>query len=482
MRKLMMLGSLLGLLIACEPSDRPAMSTSSMTKLPSTTPKIKRDLNDIKEDGVLKTLMVYSGTSYFLYRGQAMGFEYELLQRLADHLDLKLEIIIAKDLDDLITMLNEGQADLIAHGMTITKDRKKQVAFSKDLYFTNQVLIQRKPTNWRSMKLHEIDKTLVSDPIELIGDTVAVRKNSSYYKRIKNLESELGDEIFIDTVDGSMPTDKIIEMVVDKEIKYTVADKNIASINASYYPILDINTAMSSTQRVGWAVRKNSKKLRKAIDKWLKSFKKTVDFPVIYNKYFKNKRSFKERARSEFYSQNSDRLSPYDEIVQEYAPIVSWDWRFISAVIYQESQFNPNSKSWVSASGLMQLMPATAKELNVTDITDPEQNIRGGVTYLNQLWEQWETVPDSIQRVKFTLASYNCGLGHVQDAQRLTEAEQGDPLVWDNMVENSLLDLTYPKNFNKPIIKYGYVRGMEPVEYVRQIFDHYSHYEELVPM
>ena len=486
MRKLTLLCCLLCGLYACQQNNQSSnpISSSAMSTIPK-LPSFKttsKDLADIKKNGKLRALTVYSGTSYFLYRGQAMGFEYELLQKLADHLGLELEIKVATDLDMLIPMLNEGEADIIAHGITITQDRKQKVAFTDHLYLTNQVLVQRKPDNWRKMKLHQIEKMLVADPIELINDTVSVRKNSSYYKRLKNIEKELGGQFVIDTIDGRLPTDKIIEMVVSKELKYTVADKNLATINASHFPILNIETPMSSKQRVAWAIHKDAKDLHAAVNDWLDQFKGEIEFPVIYNKYFKNKRSFNERIDSEFYSQNSSKISPYDELIRQYAPTVGWDWRMIAAIIYQESQFDPTSKSWVNASGLMQLMPATATELGVKNIADPQQNIQGGTKYLKQLWDQLDMIPDSIQRIKFTLASYNCGLGHVQDAMRLTEASGGQKTVWDGEVEKHLLNLTYPEYYNKPIIKYGYVRGTEPVEYVHQIFNHFSHYEELIPL
>ena len=100
---------------------------------------IKRDLAAIKKDGKLKALTVYSGTSYFLYKGQPMGYEYELLKRFAKHLDLELEMIVVKDLDELITKLNQGEGDILAHGLAITGNRKESVSFTNYLYLTKQV-------------------------------------------------------------------------------------------------------------------------------------------------------------------------------------------------------------------------------------------------------------------------------------------------------------------------------------------------------
>lgn len=446
-------------------------------------PKVQKDLAEIKEDGVLKAITVYSETSYFLYRGRPMGFEYELLERLADYLDLKLEIVIAHDLNELITMLNEGKGDIIAHGLAITGNRKAYIDFTDYLYLTHQVVVQKKPEKWRQKRRAKIQKELVSDAMELIGDTVSVRMNSSYHYRLNNLEEEIGGEIHIDTVAGTESTNKLIRKIINNEIEYTVADNNIAEINASYYPSLHVQTPVSFSQRIAWAVRKNSPKLRDTLNTWIQQIKKKVDFYVIYNKYFKDKRSFRVREKSEFYSLNTGKISKYDDLIKKYAKNIGWDWRFVSSLIYQESRFRPKARSWARARGLMQLMPGTAREVGVTNITDPQDNIRGGTKYLHKLYKRWEkTIPDSIQRMKFTIASYNCGFYHVVDAQKLAEKYNDNPKKWDDNVEKYILKLTYPEYYNDKIVKYGYVRGIEPVTYVKQIFNRYEHYQELIPL
>lgn len=441
-----------------------------------------RDLPQITEDGKLRALTTFSGTSYFLYRGQPMGYEYELLQRFADHLGVDLEIHVSENIDSMLHELNHGNVDLVAHGLTITSDRMQQVNFSNYLYLTHQVLVQKKPDNWRTMKWSRLQSALVHDVIELIGDTVSVRMNSSYYQRLVNLSDEIGGKIFIDTLPGDLSTDEIIKMVVDGEIKYTVADNNLASINASYYPILDIDVPVSFSQRIGWAVRPGSEELLVAVNDWIGEMKDEVDYYVIYNKYFKNKRNFRKRIESDFYSLSNNSISKYDEIIQTHAERIGWDWRLLASLIYQESRFNPTAGSWAGATGLMQLMPATAKELKVKNRTNADESIRGGSTYLDRLWSKFEAVEDSIQRLKFTMASYNCGLYHVKDAQRLAEKNSLDPETWDENVEEMVLQLSYPKYYNDPDVKYGYVRGIEPFTYVRQIFERYEHYRKFIEL
>lgn len=432
--------------------------------------------DDIIKDGKLRAITTYSGTTYFLYRGRPMGFDYELMQMFAEDLGVELEIVIARDENKLIEMLNSGQGDIIAYGYTITEERKKKIDFTKPLYLSHQVLVQRKPENWRKMKLHNIHKRLIKSPVELIGDTISVKRNSSYAQRIKNLSEEVGGEIFIDTIPGNMTTDKIFSEIASGKIKYSIVDQNIASIYSSDYPILDISTKMSFSQRIAWGVRKQSDKLKDTLNDWLTRANKTVDYHVVYNKYFKNKRSFRKRVKSKFYSLNDDQISPFDDLIKKYSKTVGWDWRLVASVAYQESQFKPSNKSWAGAKGLMQIMPRTAVSLDITDPTDPEQSLRGGTRYLSELWDAHESVEDSIQRIKFSLASYNAGLYHIKDAQRLAERMDLDPNVWDKNVELALLKLDKPEYYNKKFIKYGYVRAKEPYRYVREIFKRYNHY------
>ncbi|TXD82400.1 transporter substrate-binding domain-containing protein [Subsaximicrobium wynnwilliamsii] len=458
------------------------MSCQQTQEEPTTTetPKIKRDLAAIKKDGTLKALTVYSGTSYFLYKGQAMGYEFEMLERFAEHLDLELEIIVVKDLDELMSKLNNGEGDILAHGLTITSNRKASVAFTNYLYLTKQVLVQKKPDNWRRMHWKKLENALVHDAIELLQDTVSIRKGSSYSERIANLSDELGGSIAVEYLSGELATDEIIKQVAEGNIKYTIADNNIAKIMASYYPILDVEVPVSFSQRIAWATRKNSPELLKATNQWLDSFKGKLDYNVIYNKYFNNTRDFRRRTKSEFYSLNNDEISPYDDLIQKHAERINWDWRLVASLIYQESRFDPNNSSWANAQGLMQLMPKTAEELGVVDRNDPKQSVRGGTTYLKKIWNDFENITDSIQRTKFTMASYNCGLYHVRDAQKLAIERGLDATVWDDNVEEMIVALSLPKNYNNPLIKYGYVRGMEPYNYVNQIFERYAHYTQFI--
>ncbi len=438
---------------------------------------IDYDLDDIVESGVLRVITTYSPTGYFLYKGETMGFEYEMFKRLADHLNISLEIVLAKNVDSVIPMLNRGDGDIIALGYTITSDRKEDVSFTDPYMITHQSLIQKKPDNWRKMTRDNIKEALATDIIDLINDTVSVRQNSSYYLRLKEMTNELGDSIYIDILPGEISDEQIIKMVSEGEIKYSIIDNHKAAIHKSYFPNIDVDTPVSLSQRIAWAVRKSSPDLLAIINEGLEVIKRKPDYNMIYEKYFENKRQFHKRLDSEYYTGTTGKFSKYDQMVKKYSSDLGWDWILVKSLIYQESMFNSNNKSWVGASGLMQLMPATAKEMGVSDINDPEQNIKAGSKYLARMHSYWDQIPDSVQRIKFAMASYNCGYGHIKDAQKLAMKHGKDSLVWDDGVDYFVLNLSKSKYYNDPVVQYGYARGYEPYEYVKDIFERYKNYK-----
>lgn len=463
-------------LISCNNSD----SNSIESTVDSSQVVIMRDLDEIIIRDTLKAITIYGPTSYFLYRGQAMGFEYEILKDLAKKLDLNLELVVSKNMDDLFEMLNKGEGDMIAYGLTITTARKKIVAFTLPYTTNYQVLVQRKPDNWKSLSYADKKKSLIKDVTELGGKTISVRENSSYLERIKHLSEEIGDSIGINIVSGEFSTYDIIQKVSEGEYEYTLADNNIAQLNKTYYPNIDISVAASLRQNIAWATRKNSKNLKSVLDSLLDGYIGSAQFNIIYDKYFGNAKTFKKRVSSDYYSLKTGIISPYDGLIKKYSEKINWDWQLLSSVIYQESQFNPKAGSWAGARGLMQLMPITARELGVKNVTNPEQSIKGGSKYLDMLYKRWEDIPDSLQRIKFTLASYNVGHGHVLDAQRLAQIEGKDPLSWDNGVDEYILMLSQPKHYNREEVKHGYARGTEPYNYVKDIFDRYEEYKEMI--
>ncbi len=446
-----------------------------------TNPESERNnvsqLEHIMETGVLRVVTDFNSTSYFIYRGQPMGYQYEMLQELANHLGVKLEVIVNNDLEQKFKMLENNEVDLIAVNLTVTKDRKEKVDFTVPHIQTRQVLVQRKPDNWKKLTSAALEDSLIRNQLDLAQKKVYVSRNSSYVKRLYNLSDEIGDSIYIVEMDED--NEKLIEMVAKGEIDYTVCDEQTAQVNDSYFDNLDISTPVSFSQNLAWAVAKGSVSLKQTIDQWLIDFKDTKKYTMIFRKYFRNKRSA-EIIESDYFASASGKLSPYDALIKEYSEEIGWDWRLLASLMYQESRFNPQARSWAGAFGLMQLMPTTGQRFGVGPTSPPRMQIRAGIMYIQWLDERLIDIKDPAERIKFILAAYNIGLGHVIDARALAEKNDKDPDIWDDNVAEFLLSKSDPKYYTDPVVKYGYCRGTETFRYVADVIERYGHYRNLV--
>ncbi len=461
---------------ACR-NNSPGNNTETVIKEDKPDP-VDFDFDKIRKRGSLIAVVDNSSTGYFIYRGQPMGYEYDLLKRLADDLSVTLRIKLTADIEQAFEMLNSGEADLMAYHLTVTKERAQRVAFTEAHTEVRQVLIQRKPDNWRSLKVHELENTLIRSTLDLVGKEIYSRKGSSYSARLLNLSEEIGGDIIILEQGGQTDTESLIQRVAKGEIDYTVADEDVGLINATYYPNIDAKTPISFPQRIAWAMRKNAPQLKDTVNNWLVNIKASPDFNVIYNRYFKYRKSQNLRAHSVYSSVGGVRISPYDELIKEGAKSLNLDWMLLASLVYQESKFDPEAQSWAGAKGLMQLTDISIEQYRVEDPFNPEENMRGGMRYLGWLENFWsERVPDENERLKFVLASYNVGQGHVLDAVKLADKYGKDSEIWDDNVAHFLVQKTRPEFYNDPVVEFGYCRGNEPVNYVGEILNRYDQYE-----
>ena len=426
------------------------------------------DLPQIKDSGELVVLTLYSSTSYFIYRGQEMGFQYELSGQFAKSLGLKLRIEVANSVDELIRKLLAGEGDIIAYNVPITKELKDSLIYCGEEVITHQVIVQRAGGKTKPL----------TDVTELIGKDVYV-KPGKYYDRLVNLDKELGGGIHIHKVtNDSISVEDLITQVSQGKIPYTVADNDVARLNTTYYPNLNIKLSISFDQRASWAVRKDSPELAAAANKWHEENMTSPAYTASMKRYFEIS---KATPHTSILSLREGKISHFDELFKKYASEIDWDWRLLASLAYTESNFDTTAVSWAGAKGLMQLMPATARAMGMPEGKEqnPEESVKAAIKYINATSKSFSSVPKE-ERLNFVLASYNSGIGHVQDAMALAEKYGKNKYVWKDNVENFILLKSNEEYFTDPVCKNGYFRGIETYNFVRDIMGRYETYKKKI--
>lgn len=418
----------------------------------------------------LTVLTMYSSTTYFNYRGQDMGFQYELCEQFAKHLNVSLEIKVAKSVQEMTDRLLKGEADLIAYNLPVTRSNKDSLLYCGEEIITHQVIVQRSG-NSKNKPL--------TDVTELIGKDIYV-KPGKYYNRLVNLNNELGGGIHIHRIDNdSISIEDLITKVAKGEIDYTVTDNDIAKLNKTYYPSLNIALKISFDQRASWAVRKDCQLLAEAANQWHQQNMTSPAYTASMKRYFEIGKSI---PHSPILSVREGKISHYDHLFKKYAQTINWDWRMLASLAYTESNFDTAAVSWAGAKGLMQLMPRTAHAMGVPvgKESNPEESVKAAAKYIAATQKSFQEVTDPNERIKFVLAAYNSGLGHIQDAMSLAEKYGKNPHIWTNHVEKFILLKSNEEYFTDPVCKNGYFRGTETYNFVREILARFELYQKKI--
>lgn len=423
----------------------------------------------------LRVGTLYSPDSYFIYKDEPMGYEYELVSQFASDHGVPVKIVVAGNFHDMMTQLMNGETDVVAYDVPSTAEYKSQVLHCGLSNETHQVLVQPLVNG----------RPEITDVTQLPGKQVYVENESKYLYRLRNLDAELGGGIDIRIAEqDSLVTEDLIEMVATGKIPYTVIDSDIANFSSGYYEDIDVSLPVGMQQRGSWAVRKGNAGLASLIDEWAGKVSTDDASKRLYRRYFEESKRMPAMsfAASGIALRSDGSISPYDGIFRKYAGEVDWDWRILAAQAYIESGFDVNQVSWAGARGLMQLMPKTAAAQGCPEgmITDPEMNVRAAVNCIRALDRSLQTkVPDRSERMKFVLAAYNSGLAHIQDAIALAGKYGMDPTVWDGNVRQALMMKSRPEYYNDPVVKYGFFRASQTVEYVDKVLDTFARYKSL---
>jgi membrane-bound lytic murein transglycosylase F len=464
------------------------------TGVPPPAEPVRRDLLGIRERGELTVLAPYNSTTYFVYRGEPFGYEYELLRAFAEGQGLRLKMVVVTDPKSLLPLLNAGEGDLAAARLVPTPELEAQAAFTHALYQTEPALVQQAEAPAAASKVAEkamapgpanpapevdLPARIVTAPAQLAGKRVDLPEKSPYSRTLIELADDISGEIHVVEL-GEVQDEALAQKIARGEVEFTVMQSNLAALKEAEFSNLKVRPVLGRKHGVAWAVRKNSPELLAELNRWIEDAQNEALRARLYKKYFVDMKGHIERATSDFLTSSTGKLCPYDELLKRHAPAINWDWRLLASQMYQESRFKPDAKSWAGAQGLLQLMPGTARQVGVRDAFDPEENVGGAVRYLKWLNEFWdERVEDEGERLKFILASYNTGAGHVEDAQRLTSKYGGNPLLWEH-VSYWLLQKSTQQYSTDEVVKFGFCRGLEPVNYVDHILRRYARYKEFV--
>lgn len=426
------------------------------------------DLPQLKAQGEITAVTLYSSTSYFQYKMQPMGYEYDLIKDFARSQGLKLNIKVAENATRLVEMLEAGDADVVAFPIPLNNKLKEKVIYCGREEQDCQVLIQRSNKS----------DTLLTDVTQLLGKDIYVKPGTKYYERLKNLDVELGGGIHIHEMpQDTITSEDLISMVSQGQIPYTISDENIARLNKTYFWNINVSLKISFLQRSSWIVRNTSPELAKAINEWASDKTGNHIYKALTKRYFELS---KQPFSAELSEVKNGHISPYDDLFRKYAKNIGWDWQLLASIAYQESRFNPNVVSWAGAEGLMGIMPNTAKALGVTphELKEPDTGIRTGVDCLRKFRQGFNDITDPVEKIKFTLASYNAGIGHIYDAQRLAKKYGKNPNIWDDNVSEYIRLKNDPEYYNDPVCKHGYLRGSETFNYVREVMERYKYYKQ----
>lgn len=396
----------------------------------------------------LKVLLFTHHSDYFIFRGVPMGFQYEMLNILADSLGKTLDLHLENDPKSAFSAVFSHCYDIVA--MDFKKmPMMRQLTSSLPFASSHPVLLERKKTTERN-----------------IVPTIYV---PAFFPASISLDS-LSDEVDWELAYSStLLTEDLFQLLENQKIDYIVSDYHTASTLLPFYPNLKISCSVGGTFPRSWSLNGRNKALNARINSWLERFLKTKKYRSLSQKYISQYAVYQSVM-----IKNGGRrqISPYDQTVKRYAKKRGIDWRFVVSIMYQESRFHVEASGLGGSFGLMQMMPATAERYGITPESSAEAQIAAGVQHIAIIRDLFSDVTDDEEALKFVCAGYNAGSGHIKDAQRLCEKFGGTPTDW-NSVSKYLLLKSDREFYTDPVVQCGYYPGKHTVNYVEEVMARY---------
>lgn len=414
-------------------------------------------LSEIKAGKELRVVLLNAPSTYYIGTNGPQGFEYELLKGYADYLNVTLKITPVNTVQEAIEKSKDPSIHIVSASLTKTQEREKEFNFGPSYFEVQQQVI----CNRRMMRNKNFPRGVVS----LEGLEMKVGEDTSYSETIRAFIDD-GYDINV-TYTSAYSTEELLEQVSSHEIDCTVADSNIYALNLRYYPEMDMAFTISEREQLAWVLPHKSDELEVDMYSWLNDFNQRGKMAELKDHYYSNVHFFDYYDNKMFYKRIKQRLPKYKKMFVDAGAQYGIPWTLLAAIAYQESHWNPNAKSFTGVRGMMMLTNATAKLLGIKNRIDAKQSIIGGTRHIKQMIKFVPAEITGENRLKYALAAYNVGMGHIHDAQKLAKRLGYNKNIWSDL--KRVLPLLSKKKYYKTL-KYGYARGEEPVKYVESIY------------
>ena len=423
------------------------------------------DFDGMLKRGYLRALVASSKTQYYVVKGVQHGSSYEYLKAFEDWINHKYPpkaknihfhvVFVPVSRDQLFSRLNAGRGDLAAATLTITLDRQKLADFSDPLVTGVKEIAVTGP---HSPELHSLD--------DLSGQEIFVRKSSSYWEHLEALNAKFQSSgkapVKLRAAPEDLEDEDLLEMMNAGLVPIVITNAYLPKIWAPFYtnikPNLDV--VLDDSGQIGWAMRKNSPELMKAVNEFVKTHKQGTLFGnAVIERYAQSPKMLRNAVAPAELKKFQETASFF----QKYSAQYKVDYLLMMAQGFQESTLDQNAKSSVGAIGVMQLMPATGEQMKVGDVHQEEANIHAGVKYIRFMVDKYfaNEPMDDTNKILFAFAAYNCGPGRVHSLREEAAKKGLNPNVWIDNVE---------------LIAAARI-GMETVTYVANIYKYYVAYK-----
>jgi membrane-bound lytic murein transglycosylase MltF len=425
------------------------------------------DFDGMVERRLIRVLTVYSKTFFFVDNGTQRGIVHDVGRRLEEELNRKLKAkhlrvsvaFVPVSRDELLPALVAGRGDIAAANLTITPERLKTVDFTEPwVKGVDEIVV----TGPHSAPIATLD--------DLAGKEVFVRKSSSYYENLVKLNATFKEQgkaaVKLTPAPEILEDEDLLEMLNAGLVKALVVDGHKARFWKQVFPKLTLHpdVAVDTGGEIAWAIRKDSPKLKSELNGFVKKHGKGSAFGnELFHRYLKRTRYVKNATADA----EMGKFKATIDLFRKYGDKYGLDWMLMAAQGYRESRLDQSARSHVGAIGVMQVMPATGKELKVGDITQLDPNIHAGVKYVRFMIDQYyrDEPMDDLNRGLFAFASYNAGAGRVSGLRKEAAKRGLDPNVWFHNVERIAAEkigretVTYVSNIYKYYVAYTLVQG-----------------------